>query len=153
MMHTVFHIEKEGYQISTDDSILDVDYIFQYLSKESYWAKNVPKTIVEKSIQNSLNFGLYHHQQQVGFARIISDFSTFAYLADVFVEEGFRGQGLALWLTQTIQAHPDLQTIRRWMLMTQTAQNLYKKADFQIAAHPDWVMEKVKTNPYGMGEN
>lgn len=151
-MNTPFYTEKEGYQISTDDSLLDVDYIFQYLSKESYWAQGISKSIVKKSLQNSLNFGLYHQQHQVGFARIISDYSTFAYLADVFVEERFRGQGLALWLSQTIQKHPDLQTIRRWMLMTHTAQNLYKKVGFQIAAHPERVMEKTKKNPYGMGE-
>ncbi|MEZ4884113.1 MAG: GNAT family N-acetyltransferase [Chitinophagales bacterium] len=143
-----FIAEKGRYQISTNDSLLDIEYIFQYLHKESYWAKNVPKAIVEKSLQNSLNFGLYHHEQQIGFARVITDCATFAYLADVFVEEGFRGQGLALWLTQTILDYPDLQGLRRWMLMTETAQNLYKKADFQIAAHPGRVMEKLTPNPY-----
>ncbi|MGB0931004.1 MAG: GNAT family N-acetyltransferase [Chitinophagales bacterium] len=152
-MNTPFYTEKDDYLISTDDSLLDVEYIFQYLSKDSYWAKNIPKNIVEQSLQNSLNFGLYHQQQQIGFARIISDYSTFAYLADVFVEEGFRGQGLALWLSQTIQAHPDLQTVRRWMLMTETAQNLYKKAGFRVTIHPERVMEKVKTNPYETTEN
>ena len=140
--------EKANYRISTDASLLDIDCIFQFLHSESYWAKNVQREIVENSIKNSLNFGLYHQEQQIGFARVITDYSTFAYLADVFVAEGFRGQGLALWLTQTILSHPDLQTIRRWMLMTQTAQNLYKKAGFQIAAHPDWVMEISKINFY-----
>ncbi|MFK7904933.1 MAG: GNAT family N-acetyltransferase, partial [Chitinophagales bacterium] len=147
--HQTFIAEKDDYQISANDARLDTDYVFSYLSKESYWSKNIPKAIFEKSLQNSLNFGLYHQEQQIGFARVITDRSTFAYLADVFVEEGFRGQGLALWLTETIKAQEDLQYVKRWMLMTHSAQDLYKKAGFQIAAHPERVMEIAKPNPYG----
>ncbi len=148
-VHQAFIAEKGAYQISTNDARLDTEYVFSYLSKESYWAKNIPKAIFENSLQNSLNFGLYHQEQQIGFARVITDSSTFAYLADVFVEEGFRGQGLALWLTETIKAYEGFRNIKRWMLMTHSAQELYEKAGFRIAAYPERVMELVKPNPYG----
>ena len=147
-MHKNFIAEKNAYRISTNDSRLDLDYIFRYLSEESYWAKGIPRIIFESSLQSSLNFGLYHEEQQVGFARVITDSATFAYLADVFVEEAYRGQGLALWLTKTILKYEDLKNVRRWMLMTHTAQKLYKKAGFRLAEYSERVMEISKPNIY-----
>lgn len=122
-----YEARKGGYCISTDPSLLDIDTIHGYLSKESYWAQNIPKAIVEKSISNSLCFGLYHHDKQIGFARLVTDKATFAYLADVFILEAYRKKGLSKWLMEIIQAHPELQGLRRWMLGTRDAHSLYEQ--------------------------
>lgn len=123
------HLEllKEDYTISTDTARLNVDVIYQYLSEESYWAKGIPRSVVEKSIANSLCFGIYYKIQQIGFARVISDKATFAYLGDVFILPAHRGKGLSKWLMQTIHAHPDLQNLRRWWLGTKDAHGLYEQ--------------------------
>ena len=123
---------KDDYFISTDSSFLDIDVIYNYLSTESYWAKNIPKELVIKSIINSLCFGLYHQQKQVGFARVVTDKTTFAYLADVFILEEYRKKGLSKWLIETIQAYPDLQGLRRWMLGTRDAHGLYEKLGWTV---------------------
>lgn len=117
--------EKEGYMISTDHAKLDITGIHQYLSEESYWARNIPLELVKRSIDHSLCFGLYHHEKQIGFARLITDKATFAYLADVFIAEPYRGKGLSKWLVQTIHANPDVQGLRRWLLGTRDAHGLY----------------------------
>jgi GNAT superfamily N-acetyltransferase len=122
-----YEARREEYLISTDSSLLNVDIIHNYLSKESYWAMNIPGEVVEKSISNSLCFGLYENDKQIGFARLVTDKSTFAYLADVFILEAYRGRGLAKWLMEIIQAHPELQGLRRWMLATRDAHGLYEK--------------------------
>lgn len=122
-----FEVRDNMYSITTDNSKLDVNLIHQYLSKESYWAKGIPKQVVEKSIANSLCFGLLYNDEQVGFARLITDKATFAYLADVFVIEAHRGKGLSKWLMQTIHAHPDVQNLRRWLLTTKDAHGLYEQ--------------------------
>ncbi len=102
--------------------------IYEYLSKASYWAKNIPREVVEKSIGNSLCFGVYcKDETQVGFARLITDKATFAYLADVFILEQHRGKGLSKWLIEVIQSHPELQGLRRWMLGTRDAHGLYEQ--------------------------
>ncbi|POY38355.1 GNAT family N-acetyltransferase [Solitalea longa] len=116
--------------ISTDKSKLDVIYIHQYLNRESYWAAGIPIEIVTKSIANSLCFGVYHEKQQVGFARMITDGATFAYLADVFIDEKYRGQGLSKRLMQVIKEHPDLQGLRRMLLATRDAHGLYAQFGF-----------------------
>lgn len=118
-------IEKNGYLISTDPARLDIAVIHQYLSKESYWAQNIPKEVVQRSIDHSLCFGIYYKEQQVGFARLVTDRATFAYLADVFILPGHRGKGLSKWLMETIHAHPDVQGLRRWLLGTRDAHGLY----------------------------
>lgn len=118
-------ISKGTYTISTDKKRLDVQMIHQYLSEESYWAKRIPVSVVSKSIENALCFGIYDNEKQVGFARLITDKATFAYLADVFVLPDYRGKGLSKWLMEVIQSHPDVQGLRRWMLMTKDAQGLY----------------------------
>ena len=123
---------KDDYFISTDSSLLNIDVIYNYLTNESYWAKNIPKEVVIKSIINSLCFGLYHQDKQVGFARLITDKATFAYLADVFILEEHRKKGLSKWLIETIQAYPDLQGLRRWMLGTRDAHGLYEKLGWTV---------------------
>jgi len=123
---------KDDYFISTNPALLDVDVIYNFLSGESYWAKNIPRDVVEKSIANSLCFGLYHHNKQIGFARLITDKATFAYLADVFIISEYRGKGLSKWMIQVIHAHPELQGLRRWVLATQDAHGLYEQFGWMI---------------------
>src|SRR5436309_2279559 len=109
------HIEdrREEFTISTDPTRLDIDAIHQFLTR-SYWAAGIPRAVVERSIRGSLCFGLYAGQRQVGFARMITDSATYAYLSDVYVLEEFRGRGLAVWLMEVIMAHPDLKGLRRF---------------------------------------
>ncbi len=118
---------SEGYSISTDPAKLDIDVIHRYLSEESYWAAGIPYEVVKRSVDHSFCFGVYHHDQQVGFARLVTDQATFAYLADVFILSQHRGKGLSKWLVGTIHAHPELQGLRRWMLGTKDAHGLYKQ--------------------------
>lgn len=118
--------EKYGdHLFSTDREKLQVEVIHRYLSEDSYWAKNVSRETVERSIQGSLCFGIYHDGLQVGFARVITDQATFAYLADVFVDEKHRGRGLSKQLMRFILADERLQSLRRWMLGTLDAHGLY----------------------------
>ena len=135
------------FTISTDRARLDLPTIHQFLAN-SYWASNIPLAVVEKSIQNSLCFGVYQGRTQVGFARVISDYATFAYLVDVFILEPYRGQGLAKWLMQCILAHPELQGLRRWMLMTRDAHSLYRQYGFQSPTTFDRYMEIVNPDVY-----
>ncbi len=118
---------KDGYSVSTNPTKLNISSIHNYLSIESYWAKGIPFDVVKKSIDNSLCFGVYKNNQQVGFARVVTDKATFAYLADVFIFPEYRGKGLAKWLMATIHAHPDLQGLLRWLLGTRDAHALYEK--------------------------
>ena len=138
---------RDGYVISTDPDRLQLDVIHGYLT-ESYWAKGIPRTLVERSIQHSLCFGLYKASEQVGFARAVTDLATFAYLADVFVVETHRGKGLSKWLMETIVAHPDLRDLRRWHLVTRDAHGLYARFGF-AEPKPGRHMEKRRDNPYG----
>ena len=134
------HLWSKGdYEISTDPLRIDAPMVHQFLT-DSYWAIGIPLETVRRSIENSINFGLYHGQQQVGFARIISDLATFAYLADVFVLPAYRGRGLSQWLMECIVSHPDLQGLRRWMLATQDAHGLYAKFGFTpIKSSEPWM--------------
>jgi len=131
-METIYE-EHEEYYITSDASQLDVNVIHRYLSEESYWAQGIPKQVVEISIANSLCFGLFVKEEQtsrskqVGFARLITDKATFAFLADVFVLKEHRGKGLSKWLMRTIQSHPELQNLRRWLLTTKDAHGLYEQ--------------------------
>lgn len=126
-MSQPYQVSKDEYLISTDSLLLNIDVIHNYLSTESYWALNVPREVVETSIQHSLCFGLYKEGIQIGFARLVTDRATFAYLADVFILEAYRGKGLSKWMIATIQAHPELQGLRRWMLGTRDAHGLYEQ--------------------------
>lgn len=123
---------KDEYQVSTDPSRLSLEMIHGFLSNESYWAKNIPREVVERSIANSVCFGLYHNQEQIGFARVVTDKATFAYLADVFIREAYRGKGLSKWLMEIIQTHPELQGLRRWMLGTRDAHGLYEQSGWSV---------------------
>lgn len=120
-----YELVKDGFLISTNKALLDVGLVHQYLSEVSYWAKDIPLATVEKSIEYSLCFGMYENGKYIGFGRLVTDIATFAYLADVFIVEAFRGKGLSKWLMQAIHAHPELQGLRRWLLGTKDAHGLY----------------------------
>lgn len=132
---------RGDYLISTDATRLDLPTIHGFLTT-SYWAAGVPFDVVQRSIEHSLAFGVYHHDRQIGFARVITDRATFAYLADVFVLEPHRGQGLGHWLVETILAHPELQGLRRWLLATRDAHALYRSAGFTPLQAPERWMER-----------
>ncbi|HEY2725771.1 MAG TPA: GNAT family N-acetyltransferase [Parafilimonas sp.] len=126
-----YEISDGQYTITTNISKLDVNVIHHFLSEESYWAKGISKNIVEKSIANSLCFGLFFQSAQIGFARLVTDKATFAYVADVFILSEHRGKGLCKWLMKTMQAHPELQNLRRWLLTTKDAHTLYEQLGWQ----------------------
>ena len=132
--------QKDQFSISTDKSRLDQAYIQEKLSG-TYWAQDIPISIVERSIENSLCFGVYHEEKQIGLARIITDRATFAYLCDVFIDESYRGLGLSKWLMSVIMGHPDLQGLRRFMLATKDAHRLYRQSGFHDLLAPDRWME------------
>lgn len=141
--------ESMPYEISADPARLDVALIHRWLSEESYWAAGIPRDVVERSIAGALNFGIYHKTQgQVGFARVISDRATFAYIADVFVLEGHRDKGLSKRLMETILAHPELQNLRRWMLATRDAHALYEKFGFTLPKVAGRIMERTDPDIY-----
>jgi GNAT superfamily N-acetyltransferase len=145
----IYEFEKEAYLISTDKSKLDIDRIHDYLSKDSYWAENIPCDIIERSIANSLSFGIYHNQQQIGFARVITDFATYGYLGDVFVSASYRGLGLSKWLMDCIfHQIPELQGFRRWSIATADAHGLYRQYGFSDLARPERMMEKINFTKY-----
>lgn len=137
----------EGYAISSDPGLLDLNVIHGFIS-QSYWAKGIPRDLVERMVKNSFCFGVYHQAAQVGFARIITDRATFAYLADVFILPEHRGKGLSKALVQAILAHPDLQGLRRWMLVTLDAQSLYEQFGFKAVEHPERYMEIHRPGMY-----
>jgi GNAT superfamily N-acetyltransferase len=131
----------EGYVISSDPALLNLDVIHGFIAQESYWAKSIPKPVVERMISNSLCWGVYHQATQIGFARVITDKATFAYLCDVFILPEHRGKGLSKALVATILSHPDLQGLRRWMLVTADAQRLYEQFGFKPVPQPERHME------------
>lgn len=140
--------QQQEYKISTDKTLLDIDVIYHYLSQEAYWCKGIPQATVQKAIDNSLCFGLYQQNVQIGFARMITDHATFAYLSDVFVLPEYRGNGLSKWLMQCIFVHPELQDLRRIMLATADAHGLYSQFDFQALDHPERFMQIVNADIY-----
>jgi len=143
-------MEAGRFLISTDKSKLDVDVIHGFLSRDSYWAAGIPRDTVARSIENSLCFGVYDNARQIGFARVITDFATYAYVADVFIVESYRERGLGKELMATIMAHPDLQGLRRWSLGTRDAQGLYAQFGFKpvVNTRARTVMEIVDANVY-----
>ncbi len=134
--------QRGEYTISTEQKRLDIAVIHGFLSTSSYWAKGRPVEVVRRSIANSLAFGLYNDTAQVGFARVVSDYATFAWLADVFILDAFRGQGLGKWLVGVIIAHPELQGFRRWLLATKDAHELYRGVGFDALRLPERFMER-----------
>lgn len=138
------HWDRPGFEISTDPSLLDIPRIHRFLTG-SYWAAGIPLALVEKSIRSSLPFGIYrvdaNAREQIGFARVISDFTTFAYLADVYVESTYRGHGFAKWLMTCVMSHPDLQGLRRFCLGTRDAHRVYETFGFEVIKQPENWME------------
>jgi GNAT superfamily N-acetyltransferase len=132
---------KKGYRISTDKALLDFDTIFNYLDGQSYWAKGIPAGTLKTAIDNSMCFGVYKDGIQAGFARVVTDKATFAYLCDVFILPAYRGVGLSKWLVQTIMADPELQGLRRWSLATLDAHGLYQQFGFKEINNPERWMQ------------
>jgi GNAT superfamily N-acetyltransferase len=145
IMNDAVFLEK-GFIISTDQSLLDFEVIYSYLNGESYWARGIPAERLKNAISNSLCFGIYRQNKQVGFARVVTDKATFAYICDVFILPDSRRLGLSKWLIQTIVEYPELQGLRRWSLATADAQGLYKQFGFTEISRPERWMEKFK--PY-----
>ena len=133
-------ITKDNYCISTEKEKLDIDFIHSFLTG-SYWAEGISKEVIKKSIDDALCFGVYDGEKQVGFARMITDKATFAYLADVFIIEQYRGRGLSKWLMEVIMSHPDLLGLRRIMLATRDAHGLYKQFGFVPLTNVDRWMQ------------
>ncbi len=133
--------QKKGFLISTDKSLLNIEVIYKYLNEDSYWAQGMPFERLTRAIENSLCFGVYSREQLAGFARVITDKATFAYLCDVFILPGYRGQGLSKWLVQTIVEYPELKGLRRLSLATADAHGLYSQFGFSQITKPENWME------------
>ena len=132
---------KKGFHISTDKMLLNFDVIYHYLANDSYWAKGMPREKLKIAIDNSLCFGIYKNGEQAGFARVVTDKATFAYICDVFVLPLYRRVGLSKWLVQTILVFPELEGLRRWSLATLDAQGLYSQFGFTQITNPERWMQ------------
>jgi len=140
-MFPPYETHREGFTISTDPDRLDLDAITALLAR-AYWAEGRARETIARSLQYSLTFGLYHGSRQVGLARVVSDYATFAWLCDVFIHEDYRGQGLGKWLLETVHSHPQLGGLRRWMLATRDAHGLYKQFGWVPLTPPErWMMK------------
>jgi GNAT superfamily N-acetyltransferase len=138
---------KGEFTVSTDPQLIDLDFVHGFLT-ECYWAKGIPRDVVARSIENSLCFGLYAKDKQIGFARVISDYATYAYIGDVFVLDSFRGHGLGKWLMECVMQHSRLQGLRRWSLVTRDAHGLYSKLGFEPLKKPENYMELHRPEVY-----
>src|SRR5256714_5737579 len=143
----VMEWHKGEYTISTERGRLDLAVIHRFVSEESYWGKGRPLEVVRRSIENSLPFGVYRGAELVGFARVVTDYATFAWLADVFILQEQRGQGLAKWLIEVIVCHPRLQGLLRWLLATKDAHELYRRFGFTELQDPARWMERFQPGP------
>ncbi|HEV8505249.1 MAG TPA: GNAT family N-acetyltransferase [Chitinophagaceae bacterium] len=141
-------IYKGEFCISTNKEMLDVDAIHDFLSTNAYWCLNIPRDKVQTSIDNSLCFGVYKDKKQIGFARVITDFATIAYLGDVYILEEYRGLGLSKWLMEIVMNHQNLQGLRRWILLTGDAHNLYREFGWTDISDPAKWMELHNKNIY-----
>jgi ribosomal protein S18 acetylase RimI-like enzyme len=142
--------KRDGFRITDNREDLDIETVHSFL-RESYWAKGVPRSVVEKAVENSLCFGLYHNLKLVGFGRAVTDLATFAYLADIFVLPDYRGRGLGKWLVSCMLAYPGLQGLRRWLLATRDAHGLYERNGFAPLRNPEWFMEINDPDIYQRG--
>jgi N-acetylglutamate synthase-like GNAT family acetyltransferase len=146
---TIVEHRHGEFLISTDPARLNLDVIHDFLTDKSYWVKGIPREIVARSIKHALCFGIYDGDgAQVGFARVISDFATVAYIGDVFVLDTHRGRGLGKWLMECITQHPALQGLRRWILTTRDAHGLYSQAGFTPVKYPERYMERHDPSVY-----
>ena len=140
-------LTKGQYAITTDPEKLDIDAIHAFLTR-SFWAEGIPKEMVARAIANSLCFGMFDGDTQIGFARVVTDRATFAYLCDVYVLESHRGRGLGKWLIEAVMAHPDLQGLRRFQLVTRDAHGLYRRHGFDEPINPERQMEIFRHGMY-----
>ncbi|MCB1025486.1 MAG: GNAT family N-acetyltransferase [Acidobacteria bacterium] len=140
--------KKDKFSITTNRNDLQIDSILDYLVNESYWARNRTRDQLETVIENSLCFGVYEDKRQIGFARVVTDYATFAYLGDVYILPEYQGNGLGKWLMDVISNHPKLQGFRRWILATRDAHTLYEKYGFSELKHPSRWMEKPAPDAY-----
>jgi N-acetylglutamate synthase-like GNAT family acetyltransferase len=138
---------KGGFTISTEKEKMDIDLIHSFLNR-TYWAEGISKEIIRRSIEGSLCFGVFENDKQVGFARMVTDKATFAYLADVFIIEEYRGRGLSKWLMEVMMSHPDLQGLRRMILATKDAHGLYKQFGFTPLINVDRWMHILDPDVY-----
>ena len=144
-MHMISEWTRDEHVISTDRDRLDLDVIYGFLST-SYWATGRPRERTVRAIEQSLPFGLYHAKEQIGFARVLTDYVTLAFLADVFVLPAHRGKGLGTWLVEVVTSHPELSAVRRWHLGTRDAHGLYRKFGFREPTPGEWL---DRVNPSG----
>lgn len=141
----MIHSWRRGnFLISTDTALLNLEAIGELLGT-SYWAPERPIELIRRSIEHSLVFGVYDGEQQIGFARIVTDYAVFAYLCDVMIADSYRGQGLGKWLVDSMLAHPEVQSVRRWLLITRDAQGLYSQFGFVGLEEPERYMEMMRT--------
>jgi len=140
-MPQIIESHRESFTISTDPARLNIDAIADMLTR-AYWAKGRTREVIARYLQYSLTFGVFEGNRQIGLARVVSDYTTFAWLCDVFIHEDFRGLGLGKWLLETVHSHPDLQGLRRWMLATHDAHGLYEQYGWTPLASPERWMEK-----------
>jgi GNAT superfamily N-acetyltransferase len=145
-MPQILETHRERFTISTDPTRLNLDTICDFLTR-AYWANTRPRERTERAIENSLVFGIYDGERQIGVARVVTDYSIFAYLCDVFIHEDYRAHGLGKWLIQTIMDHPDLREMRRWVLVTNDAHGLYKQFGFTSIEDPEHWMQLFKRFP------
>jgi GNAT superfamily N-acetyltransferase len=145
-MPQIHEVHRENFTISTDPARLDIDTICDFL-KRAYWASTRPRAKTERALQNSLVFGVYEGDKQVGLARVVTDYSIFAYLCDVFIHEDYRAHGLGKWLIETVLEHPDLNDVRRWLLVTNDAHGLYRQYGFTTIEDPERWMQSFKPFP------
>lgn len=138
-----FAVSRDGFAISTEWARLDLDAVYRYLSGESYWSAGIARDVFERSVVGALPFGLYESGgAQIGFARVVSDFASFAWLSDVYVLAAYRGNGLGHWLIANVMAHPNLQGLRRWMLSTRDAHRIYAEYGF-TTVDPETLMTRI----------
>ena len=145
-MTQMLQIHRDSFTISTDPSRLDMNVVHDFLSR-AYWAKGRPRERTEHAFANSLVFGMYEGNRQIGVARVVTDFSIVAYLCDVFIHENYRGHGLGKWLVQSMLEHPDLKPVRRWLLATDDAHGLYQQFDFSQLPEPEKWMQRLRPFP------
>ena len=141
-MFPIYETHHDNFTISTDPARLDMDAITDMLSR-AYWAQGRTREMISRYLQHSLTFGLYDGSRQIGLARVVSDYTTFAWLCDVFIHEDYRGQGLGKWLLETVHSYPELQGLRRWMLATRDAHGLYKQFGWIPLEPPEFWMMKL----------
>jgi GNAT superfamily N-acetyltransferase len=143
--------QRDGYRVTTDRARVDLAVVHGYLTR-SYWCEGIKLDTVRQSVENSIPFSLLEGERQIGYARVITDSATIAYLGDVFVLPEYQGRGLGLWMIECVMAHPDLHAMRRWILLTRDAHSLYERVGFTPIAKPDRWMEKHDPGVYERGE-